>query len=152
MSDHFDGVDRLQAQRTNTSLMQQNIALLGLVSAKQEGLNIANSFPKSNRAQPESENVQFGKWRIEQLEIENEVAQRALKEANDLVKDWQSAMEAWRDLAQTLRNEIKACPNHEAHKFGQDDKARANRANSFEDKKRLEFGLPAKYTPEQKGL
>ena len=149
MSDQFDN---LQAQRTNTSLMQQNIALLGLVSAKQEGLNIANSFPKSNRAQPESENVQFGKWRIEQLEIENEAAQRALKDANDLVKDWQSAMEAWRDLAQTLRNEIKACPNHEAHKFGQDIEAVRNTIRKNEDDARTKNGLATKHTPEQKGL
>ena len=149
MSDQFNN---LQAQRTNTSLMQQNIALLGLVSAKQEGLNIANSFPKSNRAQPESENVQFGKWRIEQLEIENEAAQRALKDANDLVKDWQSAMEAWRDLAQTLRNEIKACPNHEAHKFGQDIEAVRNTIRKNEDDARTKNGLATKHTPEQKGL
>ena len=142
----------LQSQQANIGMLQQNSALLGLVRAKQEGLNIANSFPKSSQAQPESENVQFGKWRIEQLEIENEVAQRALKEANDLVKDWQSAMEAWRDLAQTLRNEIKACPNHEAHKFGQNIEAVRNTIRKNEDDARIKNGLATKHTPEQKGL
>lgn len=76
----------------------------------------------------------------------------ALKEANDLVLDWQSAMEAWKDLAQTLRDEIKACPNHEAHGFGKDQNARAQRIRTVEDEARASKKLAPKYTPSQKGL
>lgn len=68
-------------------------------------------------------------------------AQAALAQANELVADWQSAMEAWKDLAITLREEIKACPNHEAHKFGKDDNARFEHFTKKENEERVKRKL-----------
>lgn len=73
-------------------------------------------------------------------------AQAALAQANELVADWQSAMEAWKDLAITLREEIKACPNHEAHKFGKDGKQVNERFHKKEDEARVKRKLKPKYT------
>ena len=136
----------LGQQLANIGLMEQNIALLGLVRAKQEGLNIANSLPKAHVQEHDSDDVHFGKLRIEELEREKEAAYQALREAQEITKEWQSAMEAWRDLAQTLRNEVKACPNHEAHQFGKDIEAVRAKVNASEDQARTKHGLPAKYT------
>lgn len=73
-------------------------------------------------------------------------ARRALAEAHAVVADWQSAMEAWKDLAITLREEIKACPNHEAHKFGKADKAvLVDHMNKKEDEERVKRNLKPKY-------
>lgn len=75
-----------------------------------------------------------------------EEANAALAQANELVADWQSAMEAWKDLAITLREEIKACPNHEAHKFGKADKAvLVEHMNKKEDEERVKRKLKPKY-------
>ncbi|MDI9331177.1 MAG: hypothetical protein QM527_07690 [Alphaproteobacteria bacterium] len=82
------------------------------------------------------------------MKLQLDEAKAALARANALVADWQSAMEAWKDLAVTLRDEIKACPNHEAHKFGKDDAARRKRADEKEDSERRKRGLKPKYTPE----
>ena len=76
----------------------------------------------------------------------------ALKEAQDLVLDWQSAMEAWKDLAQTLRDEIKACPNHEAHGFGKDQNARNIRIRTVEDEARASKKLAPKYNATKTAL
>lgn len=127
-----------------------NTELYGLVRAKQEALNIAGSMPKPRVKERDSDDVQFGKLRIQQLEQEREAAYQALREAQEITKEWQSAMEAWRDLAQTLRDEVKACPNHEAHKFGKDDTARAKRFNNHEDDGRAKRGLKPLYAPNQK--
>lgn len=123
-----------------------NTELHGLVRAKQEALNIANSMPRPRVKERDSDDVHFGKLRIEALEREKEAAYQALREAQEITKEWQSAMEAWRDLAQTLRNEVKACPNHEAHQFGKDLEAVRAKVNASEDQARTKHGLPAKYT------
>lgn len=81
---------------------------------------------------------------------ERDAAFEALREAQEITKEWQSAMEAWRDLAQTLRDEVKACPNHEAHKFGKDIEAVRGKVRSSEDAARTKHGLPAKYKLDQK--
>jgi predicted O-linked N-acetylglucosamine transferase (SPINDLY family) len=78
--------------------------------------------------------------------------QQALKESQELVLDWQSAMEAWKDLAQVLRDEIKACPNHEAHGFGKDQSARNQHRNRKEDEARISKKLVPVFSPLQKGL
>lgn len=72
-------------------------------------------------------------------------AEAALEEANAVVADWQSAMEAWKDLAITLREEIKACPNHEAHQFGKNDEARKEHIHKKEDEERVKRNLKPKY-------
>lgn len=72
-------------------------------------------------------------------------AQAALAQANELVADWQSAMEAWKDLAITLREEIKACPNHEAHKFGKDKDKVNEHLQTKVDEGRVKKGLKPKY-------
>lgn len=126
-----------------------NTELHGLVRAKQEALNIANSMPRPRVKERDSDDVHFGKLRIEALEREKEDAYQALREAQEITKEWQSAMEAWRDLAQTLRDEVKACPNHEAHKFGKDEQARRTLIAQAEDSARVKRGLKPKYS-EQK--
>jgi transposase len=131
----------LNTQQAALGQQAQNIELLKLVQAKQEALNIAGGMPKPRHKERDSDDVHFGKLRIEALEREKEAAYQALREAQEITKEWQSAMEAWRDLAQTLRDEVKACPNHEAHKFGKDDQARANRKVIFENNRRVELGL-----------
>ncbi len=88
---------------------------------------------------------------LKTLASERNAALQALQEAQELVKDWQSAMEAWRDLAQTLRDEIKACPNHDAHKFGQNKEATDHQRRNKEDATRVSKGLSLKYTPAEKG-
>jgi len=140
----------LDAQQAALGQQAQNIELLKLVQAKQEALNIAGGMPKPRHKERDSDDVQFGKLRIEALEREKEAAYQALREAQEITKEWQSAMEAWRDLAKTLRDEVKACPNHEAHKFGKDDAARAKHIRGAEDMAREKHGLPAKYKPDQK--
>lgn len=139
----------LDAQQAALGQQAQNIELLKLVQAKQEALNIAGSMPKPRHKERDSDDVHFGKLRIEALEREKEAAYQALREAQEITKEWQSAMEAWRDLAQTLRNEVKACPNHEAHKFGKDIEAVRAKVNASEDQARTKHGLPAKYTAKQ---
>lgn len=138
-------------QTTIAALGQQaqNIELLKLVQAKQEALNIAGGMPKPRHKERDSDDVQFGKLRIEALEREKEAAYQALREAQEITKEWQAAMEAWRDLAQTLRDEVKACPNHEAHKFGKDIEAVRGKIRSNEDAARVKHGLPAKYTAQK---
>lgn len=150
-----------QSQHQHHALGQTmiNTELHGLVRAKQEALNIEAQRKVAEqryRSVPDdferrdSDDVQFGKLRIEALEREKEAAYQALREAQEITKEWQSAMEAWRDLAQTLRDEVKACPNHEAHKFGKDDTARAKRFNNHEDDGRAKRGLKPLYAPNQK--
>jgi hypothetical protein len=78
-------------------------------------------------------------------------ANMRVAQAEESVKEWRAAMEAWRDLAQALRDEVKACPNIEAHKFGKDDKARLKRHNSKEDESRVSLGLKPRFTAEEKG-
>jgi F0F1-type ATP synthase membrane subunit b/b' len=68
-------------------------------------------------------------------------AQAALAEANSTCKEWQASMEAWRDLSKTLRDEIKACPNEEAHHFGKNEEARTAHLQTVKEKKRIELGL-----------
>ena len=125
-----------------------NTELYGHLRAKQEALNIAGTMPRVRTKQPEGDDVYFGKARIEQQEQELAAAHLALKEAQDITKEWQAAMEAWKDLAQTLRDEIKACPNHEAHVFGKDQEARTQKFHSKENGKRVELGLKSRYAKE----
>ncbi len=140
----------VDAQQSALGQQAQNIALLDLVSAKQEALNIANSMPKPRHKEPEGDNVFFGKLRIEELEREKAAAYQALKEAQEITKEWQSAMDAWRDLAQALRDEVKACPNHEAHQFGKDDSARRKFIGNAEDSSRVKRGLKPRDRTSQK--
>lgn len=72
-------------------------------------------------------------------------------EAVQLVKEWQAAMEAWRDLALALRDEIKACQNYEAHKFGKDADAIDHHRRRKEDDVRVSRGLKTRYSPSEKG-
>jgi hypothetical protein len=72
-------------------------------------------------------------------------------EAVQLVKEWQAAMEAWRDLALALRDEIKACQNYESHKFGKDADAIDHHRRSKEDDVRASKGLETRYAPSEKG-
>lgn len=72
-------------------------------------------------------------------------------EAVQLVKEWQAAMEAWRDLALALRDEIKACQNCEAHKFGKDADAIDHHRRRKEDDVRVSRGLKTRYSPSEKG-
>lgn len=139
----------LDAQQAALGQQAQNIELLKLVQAKQEALNIAGGMPKPRHKERDSDDVQFGKLRIEALEREKEAAYQALREAQEITKEWQSAMEAWRDLAQTLRDEVKACPNHEAHKFGKDEQARRTLIAQAEDSARAKRGLKPKYSEQR---
>jgi hypothetical protein len=81
----------------------------------------------------------------ERLKRQLKGAQAALAVAQSTCLDWQAAMEAMRDLSQTLRDEIKACPNEEAHHFGKNIEAIRSRIANAEDKKRIELGLKPKY-------
>jgi hypothetical protein len=113
----------------NWAAMQQqaiNAEQSRLIAAKSQGLGIA----AGNQVNTDH--------RVAQLE-------RQLREANALIADWQASMEAWKDLAQALRDEIKACPNAEAHKFGKDDKTRNSHAMAKEDAERVKRGLKPKY-------
>ncbi len=83
---------------------------------------------------------------------ERDAALQALKAAYSVTREWQAATEAWRDLAQTLRDEIKACPNHEAHAFGQNDTARNQRRNQKEDEARVARDLKPRYPASEKGI
>ena len=114
--------------------------LHALNRAKTEGITIHQQSLRTSQSQE-------SKYREH-----NVVLQKALDEANDLVMEWQAAMEAWKDLAQVLRDEIKACPNHEAHGFGKDADARNHRRNSTEDASRISRNLRPIFTPEQKGF
>jgi hypothetical protein len=107
------------------------IAKTQLITAKTEGLGLA-----------QVENIR--------LKLELDAARLALREAQEITKEWQSAMEAWRDLAQTLRDEVKSCPNHEAHKFGKNDDARSKHRKGFEDEARLKRGLQPHFRADQK--
>lgn len=82
------------------------------------------------------------------LQQQLEESRAALARANALVADWQSAMEAWKDLAVTLREEIKSCPNHDAHKFGRDKDQVNMHLQSKEEAERRKRGLKPKYRPE----
>jgi hypothetical protein len=115
-----------------TMRLTESIKATGL---KQEAINIANSANRTLVLEKDT------------LKIELEAAKAALARANALVADWQSAMEAWKDLAVTLREEIKSCPNHEAHKFGKDGKKINNQFHDKEDSERRKRGLKPKYTP-----
>lgn len=120
-----------------------NAALYETLTAKQEGLNIANSTP-ARRGGGGGMDPAIARIRMNQMAERLEQAEAALAEANAVVADWQSAMEAWKDLAITLREEIKACPNHEAHQFGKDKDARVEHFNKKETEERIKRNLKPK--------
>jgi hypothetical protein len=120
-----------------------NAALYETLTAKQEGLNIAASTP-ARRSGGGGLDPAIARARMNQMAERLQQAEAALAEANAVVADWQSAMEAWKDLAITLREEIKACPNHEAHQFGKNDEARRNKFVAKEDAERTKRGLKPK--------
>lgn len=131
----------------------------GLTSGWQQAVN--TELTRANTAQTKkSIALKQAAWSAEQTanqanaEMAKQLAatQAALKAANELVLDWQSAMEAWKDLAQVLRDEIKACPNHEAHGFGKDQEARGIRIRTKEDEVRVSLKLAPKHSPQEKGL
>jgi hypothetical protein len=117
-----------------------NIELQKVIRAKQEGLNIAARSQASSGDESLSD-------RLDNAERRNVQLVRQLKEAQALVADWQSSMEAWKDLAQALREEIKACPNAEAHKYGNDRVAQVSRMKMKEDEERVKHGRPPRYAP-----
>jgi O-acetyl-ADP-ribose deacetylase (regulator of RNase III) len=122
-----------------------NAALYETLTAKQEGLNIAASTP-ARRSGGGGLDPAIARARMNQMAERLQQAEAALAEANAVVADWQSAMEAWKDLAITLREEIKACPNHEAHQFGKADKAvLVEHMNKKEDEERVKRNLKPKY-------
>lgn len=79
------------------------------------------------------------------LQLELEAAERRAKQAEADVLEWRAAMEAYKALAQALRDEVKSCPNAEAHKFGKDDKARRTHFIKKEDESRVSFGLTPRF-------
>ena len=121
-----------------------NQGLHEIIKAKQERINIGNTDvgPSAKGGIPAELILRHKNNALAQ---QLEEANAALAQANELVADWQSAMEAWKDLAITLREEIKACPNHEAHKFGKDDEARKNHIHNKEDEERVKRKLKPKY-------
>jgi len=72
-------------------------------------------------------------------------------EAVQLVKEWQAAMESWRDLALALRDEIKTCQNFQSHQFGKDADAIDHHRRRKEDDVRVSRGLKIRYSPSEKG-
>jgi hypothetical protein len=99
------------------------IAKSRLIAAKTEGLGLE-----------QVENIR--------LKAELDAARLALRESESLVLEWQAAMTAWKHLAQALRDEIKACPNHDAHKFGKDHSSRAEFFTRVENEERVKRGIP----------
>lgn len=141
---------------TNNWQQAANIALLKQNTLKTEGAtqHIQNTMiaeEKARNAILEKENqAQKSSHLTTQLTAELVATKLALEAANELVADWQSAMFAWKDLAQALRDEIKECPNAEAHKFGKNPQARTIQRWNTEDKERASRKLAPKYTPEEK--
>ncbi|MDR0775876.1 MAG: hypothetical protein LBE81_04485 [Azonexus sp.] len=128
--------DAFRQQAINIELQKANIA-------KQEGLNIAAGIEYSRQRQENK--VQ---QHVARITDENAQLRQQLAESQALIADWQASMEAWKDLAQTLRDEIKACPNEEAHKFGKDDKATTLHRRQHETEGRIKRGLkPYEYPP-----
>lgn len=143
---------------TNNWQQAANIALLKQNTLKTEGAtqHIQNTMiaeEKARNAILEQENqAQKSSHLTTQLTAELVATKLALEAANELVADWQSAMFAWKDLAQALRDEIKECPNAEAHKFGKNDINRAQRIRTKEDEERASRKLAPKYNPDKTGL
>ena len=143
---------------TNNWQQAANIALLKQNTLKTEGAtqHIQNTMiaeEKARNAVLEKENqAQKSSHLTTQLTAELVATKLALEAANELVADWQSAMFAWKDLAQALRDEIKECPNAEAHKFGKNETARKHRIFAKEDTERISRKLAPKHTLEEKGM
>lgn len=78
---------------------------------------------------------------LNEIEIELMKAQAALREARDITNSWKASMEAWKDLALALREEIENCPNNDAHKFGKDREARQTRHLDVKNRHRKTWGL-----------
>ena len=121
-----------------------NAALYETLTAKQEGLNIAASTP-ARRSGGGGLDPAIARARMNQMAERLQQAEAALAEANAVVADWQSAMEAWKDLAITLREEIKACPNHEAHQFGKNKDKVNEHLQEKVDEERVKRNLKPKY-------
>jgi galactokinase len=148
---------------TNNWQQAANIALLKQNTLKTEGatLHIQNAMISDSKAKAAIADKEIAEKRHQSAHVQTHVelilakqeldeTKAALAAANELVADWQSAMFAWKDLAQALRDEIKECPNAEAHKFGKDQKARNARLWTQEDKERVSKKLAPKYTPAEK--
>lgn len=78
------------------------------------------------------------KARIEQVEEEGK---RALAEAEALVADWASAMEAWKELAIYLKEEAENCPNAEAHPIGRNKDKMNSLLTQKDNQSRIKRGL-----------
>lgn len=78
------------------------------------------------------------KARIDQVEEEG---RRALAEAEALVADWASAMEAWKELAVYLKEEAENCPNTEAHPIGKNKEKRGMILEQKDNEGRIKRGL-----------
>ncbi len=108
-------------------------------TSMREGMNLQREGINQMRAASRQD-----KERITDLEERIAEAERALAYANSVILDWQSSMEAWKDLAVALREEIKACPNQEAHKFGKDHPAVVKHFVTKETSERAKRGLKPK--------
>jgi hypothetical protein len=137
MPTNFNGLTSGWQQSVNTELTRHNTAQVEKnIAQKQAAWSAEESAKEANAV----------------LAKQLAATQLALKESQELVLDWQSAMEAWKDLAQVLRDEIKECPNHEAHGFGKNQVARQQRILTKEDEARVSRKLTPRYTPQEKGL
>ena len=136
MSDDF--YKSLAEQQINVELLRTNTLKTQMISQLQQSAGQA--------AQPDHLAIHGAAAAMREVTKQRDDALQALKEAHELTKEWVASMEAWRDLAQTLRDEIKACPNHEAHTFGKDKVARDIQLNTFKEKKRVESGLKPRPT------
>jgi uncharacterized protein with von Willebrand factor type A (vWA) domain len=113
-----------------------NLAAYSKITAKTERLTeeMRSSMARNNLHQMDLAELDQTKKQLSEMRA-------LLAQAQATTKEWQASHDAWRDLAQALRDEVKACPNAEAHHFGKDDAARNNRLGDFENKKRIELGL-----------
>jgi len=93
---------------------------------------------KLSEAESELEDSQDNEARLRR---QLRAANAALEAANETCREWQATMGAWMDFAIVLRDEIKDCPNDDAHHFGKNKEARVKFLQDLEDKKRVELGI-----------
>lgn len=78
------------------------------------------------------------KYNINDVEAQ---ARAALKDAEDLIHEWQASMEAWKELALLLKEEVENCPNHEAHPLGKSKEKMNKVLHDKEDQSRVRKSL-----------
>lgn len=136
---------------TTTALLINNLFDSSAESARAiSAINESARLTERNALLDQGQRISDNLTRLAQEDAMNlqrklSAAEAALAVAQATCRDWQAAMEAMRDLSGALRDEIKACPNEEAHHFGKNLEARNKRLTEFEDKRRIELGLKPKY-------